>query len=360
MKLIRTKSFNTKQFIKNSNALLDVFKIYSEELPVLTENHNRENRSYVTSFLTQYILYAREEVLKSSKYSKQQRLLVKYISPMILQLAKLLTNKKLIWVNSNLTSTPLYNSNWYNYNLEDLSKMFLKHYPKKILIYKSVEPLTNPELFKKFDSSFFIPLLGRQVYIFDPNSSKYKKKRSYQMDKKLSEKQERFYWELLDLNNDNDIECILNLYKKLYLDKHSEYNPVYTKEFVRNGIGKFKLRFEVLKDRLNESIVAVQGINETDNVINTPFIGYDQSLPKKLGLYRLMNYELMRQAIEKEKVLNMSSGAGDFKVKRGGVASFEYQMVYQNNLSYFQRKLWKFLGNILDNTAKKQMRNLKV
>lgn len=359
MKIIRSKSINTRQFIKNSNALLDLFKIYTEEVPVLIENYSRENRSYVTSFLTQYILYAKEEVLKSSKYSKLQRLVVKYASPMVLLLAKLFTNNKLIWVNSNLTSTPLYNSKWNSYNLDELSAMFLEHYPKKNLIYKSIEPLTNPELFKKFKSGNFIPLLGRQVYIFDPNSLNYKKKRSYQMDKKLSEKQERFYWKLLDLNNDKDIECVLNLYKKLYLDKHSEYNPIYTKEFVRNGIGSFKLRFEVLKDKLSDSIVAVQGINETDKVINTPFIGYDQSLPKKLGVYRLMNYELMRQAIEKEKVLNMSSGAGDFKLKRGGEASFEYQMVYEKNLSIFQRNIWKFLANILDKTAKEQMRSLK-
>jgi hypothetical protein len=73
-----------------------------------------------------------------------------------------------------------------------------------------------------------------------------------------------------------------------------------------------------------------------------------------------MNYELMRQAIEKEKILNMSSGAGDFKLKRGGVASFEYQMIYQKNLSSFQRKLWKYLARTLNKTAKQQMIELKV
>lgn len=360
MKLIKKKSVPTNTLIENSEALLEIYREAIDEIPILIENKNTKNRCYVTSFITQYILYTREEVMKSSKYSIRQKRLVKYVAPLLLPIANLFLKQNIVWVNNNLTSTPLYKSNWHFYDVNTLTYKLLEYYPKDVIIYKCIELFTNPKLFKKFTEAGFIPLLGRQVYIFNPRTSNFKKKRSYQMDKKFAEKQNRFYWTELDTDNAEDVNRVLELYKKLYLEKHSIYNPHYTEIYIKNGIGNFQLRFEILKDKENEMIVAVQGIHETDTIINTSFIGYDQNLPQKIGLYRLMNYELMRQAIVKEKILNMSSGAGDFKLKRGGQASFEYQMIYPGNLSIFQRKLWKFLANTLDKSVKKQMEELKI
>ena len=264
------------------------------------------------------------------------------------------------WVNNNLTSTPLYNGNWCKIDILKLAQKIEGHYPKSIIIFRSLEPKTEPRLFNKFDRIDFIPLLGRQVYIFDPKTSNYKRKRSFQMDKKLCKEQTCYYWTLLDLNNESEIDRVLSLYTKLYIEKHSVYNPMYTRKFVKDGFGKFKLRFEVLKDKKDHKIVAEQGIQETERVINTCFIGYDQTLPIKIGLYRMMNFELMTQAIKKNKVLNMSSGAGDFKTKRGAVPSFEYQMIYKKNLSGLHRKIWEYIVHLLELKVKRQMETLKV
>ncbi len=353
-------SLNTGLLIENSEAELNILKVKLEEIPVVCESVKSQNRSYVTSLLTQYILYTREEVLKSHKYSANQKRLAKFISPVFFQIAKAFIGNDLVSVNNNLTSTPLYNGKWDFYDIDKLSTFLAGYYKNKFIMFKSVEPKTNPSLFKTFVDLNFIPILGRQVYIFDPETSDYKKKRSFQMDKKLAEKQERFFWTDLDLDHEKDIERVLELYEKLYLEKHSIYNPKYTKRFITKGLGRFKLHFEVLKDKKDGKIVAVQGIHETEKVINTSFIGYDQDLPKRLGLYRLLNYELMRQAIQKRKLLNMSSGAGDFKLKRGAEASFEYQMLYAGNLSNVQKSIWHYLSDALDKNAKKQMKALKV
>lgn len=360
MELVKLKSFNTKALIENSDAFVELYQLYLDEIPVLTETHNSKNRCYVTSFLTQYIRYTCEEVLKSEKYSRKQKQLAKYVSPIILHLAKIVLRQNKSWINNNLTSTPLYNGNWQLYDIDKLTADILKKYPGNTIIYKSVEPLTNPLLFKKLKASGYIPLLGRQVYIFNPNTSDYQKKRSFQMDKKLAEKQDRFYWTALDDNDHDKVGRALTLYKNLYLDKHSIYNPIYTADFIKRGFGDFRLSFDVLIDQKNDKIVAVQGIHETDSVLNTSFIGYDQHLPQKLGLYRLMNYELMRRAIAKGKCLHMSSGAGDFKLKRGATASFEYQMIYPGNLTTIQLKIWRSIAQFFEKTVKGQMEKLKV
>lgn len=354
------KTVNTNLFIQNSSTALVTYVFNKIEIPIVAELNHVQNKCYVTSFTTQYILYVQEEVLKSTKYSSTQKIIVRYFTPLILKAAQFIKIANISWINNSLVSTPLYHNTWNTINTNELVNTILKKYPNKTIAYRSVVPLTNPILFKKLKNAHYLPLMGRQIYIFDPKTSIYKKKRSFQMDKKLAEKQQKYYWSVLNTENEKELDRIFDLYQKLYLEKHSVYNPIYTKVFIKNGIGNFKLRFEVLKDKDTDLIVAVQGIHETESIINTSFIGYDQTIPQKEGLYRLMNYELMRQAIEKEKILNMSSGAGDFKLKRGGVATFEYQMIYTKNLSFFRLRLWKFLAKKLDKMAKKQMMALKI
>jgi hypothetical protein len=351
---------NTHSLIRNSSALLETYRFGDLEIPVVIETGAEDNRCYVTSFVTQYISYVQEEVLKSAKYSRAQKSLAKNLTPMLLGVARLAKTGEICWVNNALVSTPLYGSDWEGISIEELTHKLAENHPKKAIAYRGVDPMSNRELFERLKKAGFIPVMGRQVYIFDPKSSKYRKKRPFQMDRKLAEKQERYHWTLLDTQNEKEIERILELYLELYLEKHSVFNPVYTREFVKDGLGAFKLRFEVLKDRETDVIVAVQGIHETESVINTSFIGYDQTLPREFGLYRLMNYEIMQQAIEKGKVLNMSSGSGDFKLKRGGVPSFEYQMIYPGNLSIYRQRLWRYIANMLEKTAKDQMQQLKI
>lgn len=351
---------HTNIWIKNSDAILKTYSVNEVETPVVTEGKSKTNSCYITSFCTQYIAYVQEEVLKSNKYGKSQKAIARYATPVFLTLAKIAKMQKISWINNSLVSTPLYQIQWNDLDIKKLAQEVAKDYPKHTIAYRGVEPMTNPKLYSNLKKAGFIPLIGRQVYIFDSNTSTYKKKRSYQMDKKLAERQEKYYWTLLDLDSQVELDRVFELYEKLYLEKHSVYNPIYTPEFVKHGIRNFKLRFEVLKDKKNDTIVAVQGIHETESVINTSFIGYDQTLPKKDGVYRLMNYEIMRQAIEKGKILNMSSGAGDFKSKRGGVPSFEYQMIYPDNLSPYRKWIWKSIAKLLDTTAKQQMQNLKV
>jgi hypothetical protein len=63
-----------------------------------------------------------------------------------------------------------------------------------------------------------------------------------------------------------------------------------------------------------------------DDVLTVPALGYD---PKSsiAGLYRMLFAAINSYAQEQKFLLNYSSGAGDFKRKRGGVPRLEHILI---------------------------------
>ena len=58
-------------------------------------------------------------------------------------------------------------------------------------------------------------------------------------------------------------------------------------------------------------------------MLTVPALGYDQSMDLD-GSYRVLFAAIYSHAKNKRALLNYSSGAGDFKRKRGGTAHLEY------------------------------------
>jgi hypothetical protein len=67
-------------------------------------------------------------------------------------------------------------------------------------------------------------------------------------------------------------------------------------------------------------------------VITAPLMGYDTSLPQRLGLYRLLMAAVLKYAMETGRRVNLSAGAAQFKRLRGGVPAIEYSAVLADHL----------------------------
>lgn len=346
----------SRAYIENSNSESALIKHENALIPLtLSPNNVLRNQDYITSFIAQYLLYTKEEVLKGDKYSKGLKRGVKISVPVLQQFLSILKFNKIVWVNNQLTSTSLYEKYVDNINIGELVQLLQKKYDRHSIAFRGVCPATSPVLYDKLLDFGFIPLSGRQVYIFDPSDESYKKKRPFQMDKKLSEKQEKYEWCDLNPDSSEDVERVHDLFSTLYIGKHSKFNPMYTKEFIAEAHRSGYMTFEVLKEIETGVIEAVQGIFENDSIVTTPFIGYNLEKPKKDGLYRLMNYRLMEIAISTGKLLNMSSGADTFKKQRGGKPSFEYHMIYATHLPALRQYAWKQTRRILEQYVQPQM-----
>ena len=350
----------TAKYILNSNNNFYLLKFNQHLLPIVEGNASSGGITYLASFVSQFIDYTREEVLKDKKYSTVHKQFVKHTFSVLKSLLKFINADKVIFVNNFFLSTNLY-GDISNFDLKEITFQLTQYFPEHSIIFRSVNEKTDKDWFQVLKSLYYEPVVCRQLYMLDVEKGKYKKKRPYTIDKKFAEANEEYEWfegrAPLSLQ---EISAAKDYYKDLYIDKYSAFNPLYTDEFIDVTSKSGLLRYYFLRSKENQSIKAVQAVSTCNKIITTPFIGYDQTLPKDKGLYRLMNYKLMQQAIELKYTLNMSSGAAEFKRQRGGEPCFEYLMVYADHLSPLRKLFWKLMKRISEKFIKPSMLKYKV
>jgi hypothetical protein len=87
-------------------------------------------------------------------------------------------------------------------------------------------------------------------------------------------------------------------------------------------------------------------------VTTVPFIGYDTTLPAETGLYRRLFTGIHREVDHRRQLLNYSSGAGEFKRRRGGMATVEYNAIYDRHLSARRRMAFRIAAVLLNRVAR--------
>lgn len=135
-------------------------------------------------------------------------------------------------------------------------------------------------------------------------------------------------------------ERICALYRSLYLERHpARLNPQFTPEFFRLLVvcGAFEVRGWVGADG---ELMAFNARLSRDGVIWWTIGGYDTSLPRSLGLYRLIATDDIAVAEQRGLVLNQGSGNGDFKRRRGAEPTTEVEIVFHHHLSRRRRLPW--------------------
>jgi hypothetical protein len=138
----------------------------------------------------------------------------------------------------------------------------------------------------------------------------------------------------------------------LYLEKHSRLNPQYDEPFVRAAIRDHWLEFHGLRDRTGR-LAGVLGFFTLDDRLTTvPFIGYDTSLPAESGLYRRLFLGLHGEVDRRRQLLNYSSGAGEFKRRRGSVPTVEYNAIYDRHLPPPRRRAFRIAAVLLNRIAR--------
>ena len=138
------------------------------------------------------------------------------------------------------------------------------------------------------------------------------------------------------------LEEALALYNLLYLEKYSRYNPQFTLAYFKKCHQDNMIYFQGYTDT-NGKLKAFSGLFIIEDTITSPLVGYDINAPKKDGLYIHAIHLIMLYKFQSGKLLNLSSGASQFKRLRGGVSAMEYSVVYSQHLPIYRRIVWKFL-----------------
>jgi hypothetical protein len=216
-------------------------------------------------------------------------------------------------------------------------------YPRAAVVFGGLLPQLQPEQFRLFEQVGFRMVRHRQVWIVEDCERAFRESEELHRDRHLAER--HGYEVVADPGViASQAERLAELYRGLYLGKHSLLNPHSNADFVRLTLGEGLLTCRAF--RKAGAIDVFKAWCVKDGVMTGAFVGYDRQKPRKLGLYR---QAIALQATEAARFglqLSWSGGVGEFKRLRGATAHEEYDAVWDRHLSARRRLPWALLERV--------------
>jgi len=349
------KKYSSIELMGNVDTKIVTYKLKNKDVIVSVVDEIKSN-CYTVSPFNMMISYSKDELIKvNSKILRYFASALIYGFEAILKIAKIDTVQTL---NNYMFSTNFFDKSFENIDILELEKVAYENNPKHVMLIRSVNKIQNLELYEKLQNNGWIALVSRQVYIFK-NINICKKHQNYLRDKKLLDS-DRYVFKELDINDFELFEKAEELYNKLYLNKYSLHN-IHFKALYLKELQKQKLiHLRLLYDCVEEKYVGVVGLIGEEGVITAPIIGYDDSYDIKEALYRRVISYSVEYAMQRKYLLNLSSGASNFKVMRGAEAHLEYMFVNVKHLSLFKKIIWRILSLLANYFYSPLLKRLKL
>lgn len=329
-----------QHYIKNADVQLEILAFDEHRLPLVLPEINEQN-SYVCSPTGQYIRYGHREI----ELELHDKFWAKTACQLLLKgFEKLAISKdfdQVVFVNNWLVSTNLYPS-LSKQELKTMTDFLVAKFPDRAIIFRSVNPVLNKEIFDTLSQSQYRQVLSRQVWLLDPKTGAHRKKKAFKEDRRFRKKRLAYQWtsDILPAH----LPFIRDYYNDLYLKKYSNINPAFTPAFYSDALEGNWLNFRVLLKE--EKPHACLAYFDRNGVMTTPIIGYDRSLPLTEGFYRLISLQIIEEGEKEGKFIHESSGAAEFKRLRGAEPCIEYNMVYTKHLSSKRQRPWQILEQL--------------
>lgn len=345
-----------ERFVRNVRTRLIVISVDGIPVPV-TVNEAEYGNSYVCSPYTHYVSYAREELVLL-----RNRALTAGLGTLLAGIGWLLKRSRfnrIVHVNNWLLSTNLYpeldGTQWVA-----LLDKLLSVFPDYAVAFRSLNPVLNGGELERLRSRKCLLVPSRQIYLLRTNEPGFGNAKTRWLIKRDGALAGKFGYEVVrpEGMSGADIPRVAELYRMLYLEKYSFYNPQFTELFLEQALREGTL--ELFGFRRHGRIDAVLGFYAREGVMTTPLFGYDTSLPRELGLYRMLSALLIEIARERGLLLHESSGAAQFKRNRGAFPELEYTAVYVRHLPLRRRLSWSALEKLLVKAGVPLLRKYKL
>ena len=332
------------QLIRNIHTEMGLLQLGNLQMPV-TSNETEYANSYVCSSYNAYISYAAEELHLIKNHWSQAT--IRSLLPFMSSLLKWGKINRTLSINNWLFSTCPFPRIHFA-ELKAMTERLSLENPHHSLSIRSLNRYSNAQEMDNLEKLGWIFLPARQVYLFKQEANWWKKN-NVKNDQRLLRKTELTLVEPHE-HLESDFAEIERCFNQLYIEKHSQYNPQYSAEYFYGLHQQGTLEFYSYRDSDNR-IVATMALFEQNDVITMPVVGYDTNLPQSMGLYRLTIGLLLKITHQRNKLLNLSSGAAEFKKNRGGEAEIEYTAYYCKHLPIEQKLLLKSLNTLLNRFA---------
>ena len=227
--------------------------------------------------------------------------------------------------------------------VKEVTACLASRYPGRAILWRSLNPSIDPALMETARGNGYRLLRSRLVYMVDGGCQVYRNSLNARRDLALLKRTR--YKILSDRQSLMPYtERITELFRSLYLEKHSALNPAFNSRFF--GLALASGAFEFRGFLADGQLAAFVCFFTRDQIMTAALMGYDLKQPRSLGLYRMAMSTFLDEAISRGLRLNLSAGADSFKAFRGGVPVDEYDAVYDRHLPAFQRMGWCTLSGV--------------
>ncbi|MEO1285232.1 MAG: GNAT family N-acetyltransferase [Pseudomonadota bacterium] len=227
----------------------------------------------------------------------------------------------------------------------EIRDQLVAHYPNLAIVLRSLNTIADPVSIAACRAAGCRLLPSRQIYIFDPRAQPATMTKAMKQDRAKLRNTPYHLAENHTFSEPDYTRCA-ELYDLLYLQKYTHLNPQYSAEYIAQMHHRGLIELMGLRDDQGR-LVAVTGLFENGNTLTQPIVGYDTTLPRGDGLYRMVMAMGQDRAIKRNLFFNMSAGAADFKRRRGALPAIEYSAVYTGHLSLRRRLATRWVEMLL-------------
>lgn len=325
-----------KFYVDNVNLSIKAMSIAGKIIPLVI-NQGKSQFSDVCSPYAHYLMYTAEEFRR-----RHSRVLGPALPVLVFPLSILLrcaSIDRVVFINNWLfTTNPSLSLSCAQ--IHAATNLLLQEYPDFAIVIRSVNSLLDQSLLKSLIENGYRLVRSRRVYVLDCASQHYLRHHNTQIDLKLLKNSP---YCVIDCHKalEKQIVRMAELYRGIYLSKHSRLNPQFTSDFFRLTLKENIFAYRALeKDGRIDGFITyfVQ-----DDRITAAVGGYDRGLSQRVGLYRMLVAIVVSEAARRNLKLNLSGGVGHFKSLRGAVPVEEYDAVYDRHLPRHRRLAWATL-----------------
>jgi len=325
-----------RSYADNANVQMAALVIDGKVLPLVV-SERVEGNSNVCSAYAHYLEYALQEFAR--RYRRVPLGLLKAPSSLLGALLRSGSIDRIVFVNNWLLPTnPSHGLS--SAQIGALTAYLTRRYPDSAIVFRSVNPLADRPSLNALQTNSYRLVPSRRIYMLDTASPRYLERNDVRRD--LAKLRQTSY-SIVDRPEALAPHAprIAALYRALYFGKYSPLNPQFNPDFFSMSLEERFLTYRALvKDGRVDAFVCYF---VTDGVVTGSLLGYDLQQPRNLGLYRLAFALLIAEAAQRKAWLNMSGGAGSFKMFRGAVPVQEWDAVYERHLPVHRRLPWAAL-----------------
>lgn len=327
-------------FGANLGGELRLIRAFSTTIPVLVVEAGREF-SDVCCPISRYVNYPLEE---ARRWARPWQLALLKAGADLMRLGLMrLGLEQVVYVNNWLLSTnPPLRLN--QPQIEALIHWLAGEFSDHAIVYRTVNPELEPELTSDLLAAGCRLLTTRVTYVSDPRQAPFLRHSDVRKDLRLLQTSPYVISDDKTSLSQEDLKRLTDLYQRLYIRKHCHYNSQFHAAYFALLLATPMFRASLFRDPQSGRLDAFSLYMKNGSYLTGCFVGYDQAVPRRLGLYRMALMHKVLLAQRRGLRVNLSGGAGSFKRQRGAQPVREYDALFDRHLPRRRRLPWRFVS----------------